>query len=130
IARRTSANMRQNVVIAVLTVAGLLAGVLTGDVHMAGGMLIHELSVLAVIANGMRLWRARVDPVTRWRGFGAAKSGGDDAPRCFIERWDRPSLRSPTQRSFARLGRSSPPAGAYRWRCARSPARWPARTPG
>lgn len=57
IARRTSANMRQNVVIAVLTVAGLLAGVLTGDIHMAGGMLIHELSVLAVIANGMRLLR-------------------------------------------------------------------------
>lgn len=57
IARRTSANMRQNVVIAVLTVAGLLAGVLTGDIHMAGGMLIHELSVLAVIANGMRLMR-------------------------------------------------------------------------
>lgn len=57
IARRTSTNMRQNVMIAVLTVTGLLIGVLTGDVHMAGGMLIHELSVLAVIANGMRLLR-------------------------------------------------------------------------
>ena len=58
IARRTRANMRQNVVIALATVAALLAGVLAGEVHMAGGMLIHELSVLAVIANGMRLTRA------------------------------------------------------------------------
>lgn len=58
IARKTIANMRQNVALAVLTVAGLLVGVLLGNVHMAGGMLIHELSVLAVIANGMRLLRA------------------------------------------------------------------------
>ena len=58
ISRKTLANMKQNVAVAVLTVGGLLAGVLTGDVHMAGGMLIHELSVLAVIANGMRLMRA------------------------------------------------------------------------
>src|SRR5690606_3183992 len=58
ISRKTIANMRQNVALAVITVAGLLAGVLLGDVHMAGGMLIHELSVLVVIANGMRLLRA------------------------------------------------------------------------
>lgn len=58
ISRKTLANMRQNVALAVLTVGGLLTGVLLGDVHMAGGMLIHELSVLAVIANGMRLLRA------------------------------------------------------------------------
>lgn len=57
ISRKTLANMRQNVALAIVTVAGLLAGVLLGDVHMAGGMLIHELSVLAVIANGMRLLR-------------------------------------------------------------------------
>jgi len=31
--------------------------VLLGSVHMAGGMLIHQLSVLVVIANGMRLLR-------------------------------------------------------------------------
>jgi Cd2+/Zn2+-exporting ATPase len=28
-----------------------------GEVHMAGGMLIHEASVLVVILNGMRLLR-------------------------------------------------------------------------
>jgi Cd2+/Zn2+-exporting ATPase len=50
--------MRQNLVIALLTVGALLTGVLMGRVHMAGGMLIHQLSVLAVIVNGMRLgWR-------------------------------------------------------------------------
>ncbi len=37
--------------------AGLLAGVFSGNVHMAGGMLVHQLSVLIVIANGMRLLR-------------------------------------------------------------------------
>jgi hypothetical protein len=37
-----------------VTVAGLLAGVFSGDVHMAGGMLVHQLSVLIVITNDMR----------------------------------------------------------------------------
>lgn len=57
ISRATLTNMRQNLVIAVLTVLGLLAGVYTGSIHMAGGMLVHQLSVLVVILNGMRLLR-------------------------------------------------------------------------
>ena len=57
ISRRAHALMRQNLVIALVTVAGLLAGVFSGNVHMAGGMLVHQLSVLIVIANGMRLLR-------------------------------------------------------------------------
>jgi Cd2+/Zn2+-exporting ATPase len=58
ISRATLGNMRQNLAIALITVGALLAGVMLGKVHMAGGMLIHQLSVLAVIANGMRLgWR-------------------------------------------------------------------------
>jgi Cd2+/Zn2+-exporting ATPase len=57
ISRATLGNMRQNLVIALVTVAGLLAGVFSGDIHMAGGMLVHQLSVLVVIANGMRLLR-------------------------------------------------------------------------
>ncbi|HET9067870.1 MAG TPA: cation-translocating P-type ATPase, partial [Amaricoccus sp.] len=57
ISRATLRNMRQNLVIALATVAGLLAGVFSGDIHMAGGMLVHQLSVLIVIANGMRLLR-------------------------------------------------------------------------
>jgi len=51
-------NIRQNVVIALATVFFLLAGVLLGEVHMAGGMMIHQASVLLVILNGMRLMRA------------------------------------------------------------------------
>jgi Zn2+/Cd2+-exporting ATPase len=57
LSKATLGNIRQNVVIALVTVAALLAGVLLGKVHMAGGMFIHELSVLVVILNGMRLLR-------------------------------------------------------------------------
>jgi Cd2+/Zn2+-exporting ATPase len=35
ISRATLGNMRQNLVIALVTVAGLLAGVFSGNVHMA-----------------------------------------------------------------------------------------------
>ncbi|WP_319477961.1 HAD-IC family P-type ATPase [Marispirochaeta aestuarii] len=55
--RGTLRNIRQNITLAVLTVTGLLAGVLSGSIHMAGGMLIHEASVMLVILNGMRLRR-------------------------------------------------------------------------
>ena len=58
VSRKTTGVIRQNLVIAVATVALLLAGVLMGEVNMAGGMLVHELSVLVVILNGMRLLRA------------------------------------------------------------------------
>lgn len=51
-------NIRQNVVVALVTVGALLLGVLLGEVHMAGGMLVHQASVLLVIINGMRLLRA------------------------------------------------------------------------
>ncbi len=57
LSKATLRNIRQNVVIALITVAGLLTGVLLSQVHMSGGMLIHELSVLVVIVNGMRLLR-------------------------------------------------------------------------
>ena len=59
VARATLWNMAQNTTIALATVAVLLAGVLGGVVHMAGGMLVHELSVLVVILNAMRLVRFR-----------------------------------------------------------------------
>ena len=59
---RTLANIRQNVVVALITVGVLLVGVMTSRVHMAGGMLIHEASVLAVILNGTRLLGGRDAP--------------------------------------------------------------------
>lgn len=55
ISKLTLRNIRQNVVFALMTVSLLLGGVFMGSVHMAGGMLVHELSVIAVILNGMRL---------------------------------------------------------------------------
>jgi Cd2+/Zn2+-exporting ATPase len=55
LSKATLRNIRQNVVIALATVASLLLGVLLGKIHMAGGMLIHEVSVMIVILNGMRL---------------------------------------------------------------------------
>ena len=63
LARRTVRTMHQNVAIALVTVALLLAGVLFGGVTMAVGMLVHEASVLIVIVNAMRLLRP-VRPVT------------------------------------------------------------------
>jgi Cd2+/Zn2+-exporting ATPase len=58
LSKATLRNIRQNVGLALVTVAALLTGVFLGQVNMAGGMLIHELSVLVVILNGMRLVRA------------------------------------------------------------------------
>jgi len=57
ISKATMQNIRQNVTIALAAVSTLLAGVLIGEIHMAGGMLVHEASVLIVILNGMRLMR-------------------------------------------------------------------------
>lgn len=52
------------VAVALLTVGLLLAGVLFGGVTMTLGMLVHEASVLIVIANAMRLLRPRTAPTT------------------------------------------------------------------
>ena len=61
LARRTVANMRQNIAIALTTVSLLLLGVLLGGVTMTIGMLVHEVSVLVVIVNAMRLLRREPD---------------------------------------------------------------------
>ena len=57
LARRTVGVMRQNIAVSLVTVAALLAGVFAGGVTMSIGMLVHEASVLLVIANAMRLLR-------------------------------------------------------------------------
>ncbi|MDJ0312737.1 cation-translocating P-type ATPase [Arthrobacter sp. H35-D1] len=59
LAKATVRNMLQNTVIALGTVVLLLAGVLTHQVFMATGMLVHEISVLVVIVNAVRLVRYR-----------------------------------------------------------------------
>jgi Cd2+/Zn2+-exporting ATPase len=55
LSRRILGVVRQNVTFAVAVVFLLLAGVLGRVVHLGSGMLIHEASILLVIANGMRL---------------------------------------------------------------------------
>lgn len=57
LAKATVRNMKQNTFFAVGTVFFLLLGVLFGTVFLATGMLIHELSVLIVILNAVRLIR-------------------------------------------------------------------------
>lgn len=57
LARATVRNMKQNTVIALGTVVLLLAGVLAQQVFMSTGMLVHEVSVLVVILNAVRLVR-------------------------------------------------------------------------
>lgn len=57
LAKATIRNMKQNTYLSLITVAILLVGVLTDYVHLASGMLIHELSVLLVILNALRLVR-------------------------------------------------------------------------
>ncbi|MFP4206813.1 MAG: heavy metal translocating P-type ATPase, partial [Spirochaetaceae bacterium] len=61
-ARLTLKNIRENVVVAMVTVAALLVGVLAGEVRMAGGMLVHEASVMVVVLNAMRLLRVKPTP--------------------------------------------------------------------
>jgi Zn2+/Cd2+-exporting ATPase len=59
IARATRRNIQENVAVAVLTAGAVVAGTLLGELGMAAGMLIHEVSVLAVIINALRLRHAR-----------------------------------------------------------------------
>ena len=55
LSRATVFNMKQNIYFAVFVVFILLAGVLAKLVFLSSGMLIHILSVLAVIINAIRL---------------------------------------------------------------------------
>jgi Cd2+/Zn2+-exporting ATPase len=59
IAKATMRNTMQNVSIAIGTVMLLLIGVVYGWVNMASGMLFHEVSILIVIFNAMRLLRMK-----------------------------------------------------------------------
>ncbi|SFS15134.1 Cd2+/Zn2+-exporting ATPase [Agrococcus baldri] len=73
LAKRTVSVMRQNIAIALITVVALLAGVFLGGVTMAIGMLVHEGSVLVVIANAMRLLRRRTAAASARRVARAAE---------------------------------------------------------
>jgi Cd2+/Zn2+-exporting ATPase len=92
LARRTVNNMRQNIAVALATVAALLAGVLFGGVTMALGMLVHEASVLIVIGNAMRLLRPT--------GARSRRPGGRD----------RPGRRNPSAPAEPEQARAAQPA--------------------
>lgn len=55
LSRATVINMKQNIYFAIAIVMLLIAGVLLKLVFLSSGMLIHELSVLLVIINAIRL---------------------------------------------------------------------------
>jgi len=55
LSRATVRNIKQNIYFAILVAVLLLLGVLGKVVFMASGMLVHELSVLLVIINAIRL---------------------------------------------------------------------------
>jgi cation transport ATPase len=59
VARATVRVMKQNTALALVTVGLLVAGVLAHVIQLAGGMLVHEISVLLVILNALRLVRLR-----------------------------------------------------------------------
>lgn len=66
LSRATVRNMKQNISFALLVAGLLLAGVLVKTVHLSFGMFVHEVSVLLVILNAIRLL-----------GYGRAKTWAD-----------------------------------------------------
>ncbi|WGF84452.1 heavy metal translocating P-type ATPase [Lactiplantibacillus plantarum] len=55
LAKKTVLNTRENIFIAIATVAFLLIELIFGYIYMASGMFVHEASILVVIFNAMRL---------------------------------------------------------------------------
>lgn len=55
LSQATLKNLRANIGFSILVVLMLLVGVIRGDIFLASGMFFHELSVILVTFNGMRL---------------------------------------------------------------------------
>lgn len=67
LSKKTVMNTKENIFIAIATVAALLIGLILGFIYMASGMFAHEASILVVIFNAMRLINyrpkvAKLDP--------------------------------------------------------------------
>ena len=61
LAKATTRNMKQNIIVAAGVVLFLLGGVFFSEwMNMSIGMFIHEASILVVIINGMRLLRFKL----------------------------------------------------------------------
>ncbi|NBI08203.1 heavy metal translocating P-type ATPase [Senegalia massiliensis] len=59
LSKSTVKNIKQNIYFSIAVVTLLLIGVLVGTVFLSLGMLVHELSVLLVIINAIRLLKYR-----------------------------------------------------------------------
>ncbi|MGB7595258.1 MAG: cation-translocating P-type ATPase [Erysipelotrichaceae bacterium] len=59
ISRFSAKILKQNILLSISTVFLLIFGVLIGRIHMDSGMLVHEVSVLAVILNALRILRKK-----------------------------------------------------------------------
>ena len=55
LSRATVMNLKQNIYFSIIVAGLLLAGVLAKKIDLSSGMLIHELSVLLVTINAIRL---------------------------------------------------------------------------
>jgi Cd2+/Zn2+-exporting ATPase len=55
LSQATLRNLQINIGFSILVVLALLVGVIRGDIFLASGMFFHELSVILVTFNGMRL---------------------------------------------------------------------------
>jgi Zn2+/Cd2+-exporting ATPase len=60
LSKATTRNMKTNIAFALLVAFSLMVGVLTKHVFLSVGMLIHELSVLIVILNAIRLLKFKI----------------------------------------------------------------------
>lgn len=67
--------MKQNTALALATVVILIAAVLLHLIALAGGMLVHEISVLLVILNALRLAYIRGPGHTHARGSSPSREG-------------------------------------------------------
>lgn len=61
LAKKTVLNTRENIFIAIATVAFLLIGLIFGYIYIASGMFVHEASILVVIFNAMRLLKFKTN---------------------------------------------------------------------
>ena len=57
LSRRTVANIRQNILLSLVTIALLVAGALLGWMRLTTGLLLNEGTALLIIGNGLRLLR-------------------------------------------------------------------------
>ena len=143
--------MKQNTALALGTVSLLVAAVLLQLIQLAGGMLVHEISVLLVILNALRL--VRLDG-PRSRGEADARTEEADvpvaedvdaptaaprrrSPHCESSAWnvvrgDRAALQGPVARGAGRgrQARQADPPHEGRgdpspWRRRLAPARRP-----